>query len=144
MQAASPAIDESTAREWEDAIDGTVVRYHRTNAQTMRLLPGRLEVEEGEDGRAEIRFVDGPGDPIEVTFGRRSGEPFRHVQLRSPTVSRDHARMIRVDGSWLIENLSETNPILVNGTQLPRSKRLTLEDGDRVEMGEVVFRYRLP
>jgi pSer/pThr/pTyr-binding forkhead associated (FHA) protein len=140
----STSLDPETASEWENAIEGSMVRYHRTDARTMRLLPGRLEVEEGEDGRTEIRFVDSPGGKVEVTFGRRSGEPFRHVQLRSPTVSREHARMTRTNADWLIENLSETNPILVNGTPLQVADRLTLKDGDRVEMGEVVFRYRYP
>ncbi len=125
-------------------VDSGTVRFHRADARTMRLLPGRLEIEEGEDGRAEIRFVDMPGDRMEITFGRRPGEPFRHVQLRSPTVSRDHARMVREDGNWVVFNISETNPIVVNDEVLAASRGHTLRNGDRIEMGEVVFRFRFP
>ncbi len=116
----------------------------RPDDRTMRLLPGRLEIEDGEEGRAEIRFVDLPGDRPEITFGRRPGEPFRHVQLQSPTVSRDHARMVRENGAWVIHNVSQTNPIVVNGERLTGSEGHALSNGDRIEMGEVVFRYRQP
>jgi pSer/pThr/pTyr-binding forkhead associated (FHA) protein len=124
------------------AVEGKTIRFHQPSARTMRLLPGRLEVEEGEDHRAEIRFVDLPGAPPEVTFGRSRGEPFRHIQLHSPTVSREHARMIREGDDWEIENRSQTNPIVVNGRTLRGpGERRTLRDRDRIEMGEVVFRY---
>jgi predicted component of type VI protein secretion system len=47
------------------------------------------------------------------------------------------------DQQWRVTNLSRTNPMAVNGTQLaPDNGSVTLQDGDRIEMGEVVFRYR--
>ena len=79
-----------------------------------------------------------------VTFGRGEGPPYRHVQLRAPTVSRLHARIVLSDaGVWTLENLSTTNPIILNGTELVAgSSPAALADGDRIEMGEIVFRYR--
>ena len=50
-----------------------------------------------------------------ITFGRLEGPPYRHVQLREPTVSRQHARMILQDSRWHLENQSGTNPVVVNG-----------------------------
>jgi predicted component of type VI protein secretion system len=66
------------------------------------------------------------------------------VELRSPTVSRQHAVLRYLQGQWHIENLSRTNPVLINGRSLPAggAARSALADGDRVEMGEVVFRFR--
>jgi hypothetical protein len=125
-----------------ELIEGRTLRFHKADSRTMRLLPGRLEVEDGEESRAEVRFVDLPGQRPEVTFGRSPGEPLRHVQLRSATVSRQHARLVRDGTDWVIANLSHTNPIVINGVQLARpEEQRTLEDGDRIEMGEVVFRY---
>lgn len=95
----------------------------------------------------EVRFVrpERPGDRAVVTFGRGEGTPYRHVQLKAPTVSRLHARMALEPGgtTWTLENLSTTNPVEVNGIDLPEGAAPhPLADGDRVEMGEVVFIFR--
>ena len=77
-----------------EAVDGAQVRYWRPADGTLQFLPGRLEVIAGRDAGQEIRFVRTPGpDGTRVTFGRAEGAPYRHVQLREPTVSRAHARM---------------------------------------------------
>lgn len=107
---------------------------------TLQLLPGRLEVlgEDGEQG--EVRFVRVPGEEPEVTFGRSEGPPHRHVQLRAPTVSRMHALMRFEDGRWSVSNLSRTNPVVINGGDMADDEtERPLEDGDRIEMGEVGF-----
>jgi uncharacterized protein (TIGR03382 family) len=146
-------------------VDGASVRYWRPADGTLQFLPGRLEVIAGRDAGQEIRFVRTPGpDGTLVTFGRAEGAPYRHVQLREPTVSRTHARMT-LDGRighssaegragsngggasarWRLENLSATNPVVVNGRPLAAdesvSASVVLGEGDRIEMGEVVFRF---
>jgi hypothetical protein len=145
-------------------VDGAQVRYWRPADGTLQFLPGRLEVIAGRDAGQEIRFVRTPGpDGTLVTFGRAEGAPYRHVQLREPTVSRAHARMTLngrtaqpdADGRavssdsasarWRLENLSATNPVVVNGRALAADEGPTasavLCEGDRIEMGEVVFRF---
>ncbi len=40
-------------------------------------------------------------------------------------------------------NLSATNPVVVNGLPLAgEGSSVILREGDRIEMGEVVFRFR--
>lgn len=111
---------------------------------TLQFLPGRFEVVEGRELGQDIRFVRQPGSAAtEVTFGRQDGAMYRHVQLHEPTVSRMHARMTLEENGWRLTNLSATNPASVNGTPLdPDHGSVVLRDGDRVEMGEVVFRFR--
>lgn len=111
---------------------------------TLQFLHGRFEVIEGREIGQEIRFVRQPGSTqAEVTFGRQDGTPYRHVQLHEPTVSRLHAKMTLEDKDWRLTNLSATNPASVNGKPLdPDHGSVVLRDGDRVEMGEVVFRFR--
>lgn len=114
---------------------------------TVQFLPGRLDVVQGRGvSGQEVRFVrpSRPGERAVVTFGRGEGPPYRHVQLNVPTVSRLHARLALDDatGRWSLENLSSTNPTVVNGEELhagdaPRD----LHDGDRLEMGEVLFTF---
>ena len=125
-----------------EASDGDTKRHVRAD-RTLQFLPGRLEVIAGKGLGNEIRFVrTGGPDGSSVTFGRSNGPPYRHVQLDVPTVSRRHARM-RWDGShWVLTNLSATNPVAINGVALPgEGTAIDLSDGDRVEMGEVAFRF---
>ena len=111
---------------------------------TLQFVPGRLEIIEGRDVGHEIRFVRQPGDQATVvTFGRNEGPPYRHVQLHEPTVSRLHAKMTLEEKRWRLTNMSQTNPVVVNGTAMDgEGATHLLSEGDRVEMGEVVFRFR--
>ena len=145
-----------------EAVDGASIRYWRVADGTLQFLPGRLEIAAGRDAGHEIRFVRTAGpDGTLITFGRAEGAPYRHVQLREPTVSRTHARMAleSVNGTplslspsnvgasrWRLDNLSTTNPVIVNGKPLdpeggPRAS-VILSEGDRIEMGEVAFVFR--
>ena len=74
--------------------------------------------------------------------GRSEGELYRHIQLRDKTVSRAHARLAWRDSTWHLVNLSQTNPVAWNGTILDDEREQRLTDGDRIEMGEVLFTYR--
>jgi hypothetical protein len=144
-----------------EAVDGASVRYWRAADGTLQFLPGRLVISAGQDAGHEIRFVrtSGPDGTI-VTFGRAEGAPYRHVQLREPTVSRLHARMeldqrtapnasgargttVGQPPRWRLDNLSSTNPVIVNGKPLDAhdaaGASVMLSDGDRIEMGEVAF-----
>jgi pSer/pThr/pTyr-binding forkhead associated (FHA) protein len=110
---------------------------------TLQFLPGRLEIVDGDVPGRDIRFVRTWGEIPEVTFGRVAGPPYRHVQLRSQTVSRQHARMQFAEGRWKLINLSQTNPVVVNGEALDTAHgQRVLRDGDEIEMGDVLFRFR--
>src|SRR5688572_6380068 len=111
-----------------EVVDGASVRFWRVADGTLQFLPGRMIIAAGQDAGHEIRFVRTAGpDGTCITFGRAEGAPYRHVQLREPTVSRAHARMsldaspVAVPanaGRWRLENLSSTNPVVVNGRAL--------------------------
>ena len=121
--------------------DGETVRFALPDEGTLQFLPGRLQVVVGPENGREIRFVRSPNTPdTDVTFGRSEGPPHRHVQLLVPTVSRRHALMSLLDEHWSLQNLSATNPVTHNGRRLaPDEVVPLLVDGDRIEMGEVVF-----
>jgi predicted component of type VI protein secretion system len=55
-----------------------------------------------------------------------------------------HAKMTLEGKTWSLVNLSATNPVLVNGLPLEgEGSTVVLREGDRIEMGEVVFRYHV-
>jgi hypothetical protein len=122
--------------------DEKTVVFQRHTDGPLELLPGRLEVVEGDGEGRDIRFMRAWGESPEVTFGRTRGPAHRHVQLAAPTVSRNHARMLLEGDRWKIINLSATNPVVINGEELPPENARILSEGDRIEMGEVIFRYR--
>jgi hypothetical protein len=122
----------------EKAAAAEVAPAHTDVDGTMQLLPGRLEPL-NHDVHQEIRFVKMRGIN-RFTFGRSPGPPYEHVQLRAATASRMHAYMVFDDSRWRIGNLSETNRVVVNGA--PLSSDHVLQDGDRIEFGEIAFVFR--
>ncbi len=124
-------------------VEGQLLRFSVPAEGTLQFLPGRLEIASGRDSGREIRFVNVPGpDGTVVTFGRSEGELYRHIQLRDQTVSRQHARLRLLDSTWHLLNFSQTNPVVHNGRVLSNSEEQALTDGDRIEMGEVLFTFR--
>jgi FHA domain-containing protein len=131
--------DEPTGR----GANSETVRFLRPGEEPIQILPGRLEVLSGEPKHREIRFVRSPGEPAELVLGREPGRSPQTVALHSDTVSRRHARFAYSNGRWAVTNLSRTNPVVVNDVRLPdNSIERPLADGDRVELGEVVLRFR--
>ena len=124
-------------------VEGQLLRFSVPADGTLQFLPGRLEISSGLDAGREIRFVRVPGpNGTEVTFGRKQGELYRHVQLLDQTVSRTHARLRFRDERWNLLNLSKTNPVVLDGKVLSTEEDHLLDDGARIEMGEVVFTFR--
>lgn len=122
---------------------GATIRFTRPTSEVVQLLPGRLEVLSGEPNHQEIRFVRVQGKPPQLILGRNPGRSPQHVALRSSTVSRQHARLAFSAGRWAVANLSETNPVVVNDVELANTDAARpLSDGDRIELGEVVLRFR--
>lgn len=121
--------------------DTATVQFRRPVEHAVQLLPGRLEVVAGERRHKEIRLVRVPGERPEVVLGREQVDTPGHVALQSSTVSRRHARLVYADGRWIVANLSQTNPVVVNDEALAIEHERTLADGDRLELGEVVLRF---
>ncbi|MBA4159763.1 MAG: FHA domain-containing protein [Gemmatimonadetes bacterium] len=141
-QSPSPVTSPAVAPHGDSVVDGSTIRFHQPIDGTLQILPGRLEIVAGADSGQSIRFVRTAGEP-EITFGRQDGPPYRHIQLRAPTVSREHAHMRYDGGEWRIANLSSTNPVVVNGEELNGGgDARPLHEGDRIEMGEIAFVFR--
>src|SRR5882757_7118859 len=70
----------------------------------------------------------------EISIGRKEGNTIR---LTERNVSRRHARLVRRDGRYVLEDLSSYIGTKVNGTRI--SGAVPLTDGDQVGIGD----YRL-
>ena len=78
-----------------------------------------------------------PLQPGENILGRDEAD----IQIDSPTVSRRHAR-IRISGTEaVLEDLGSKNGTFANGERV--STVVTLKDGDEVQVGSIVSRFRM-
>ncbi len=67
----------------------------------------------------------------EITIGRKEGNTIR---LSEQNVSRNHARLVRRQGSLLLEDLSSYNGTKLNGAAV--SAPASLKDGDVILIGD--------
>lgn len=93
--------------------------------------PHLLEVKSGP-GKGK-RYVL---DASELIVGR--GEKC-NLQLDSEEVSRQHARLVRTDGEYTVEDLGSRNGVVLNGLKVHAA---VLRDGDQVQLGDIVLDYR--
>lgn len=73
----------------------------------------------------------------ETVLGRITGD----IILEDSSVSRKHARIIFANNSYVIENLSSTNPVIVNGDRISASKEL--KNGDEIILGVIKLKFNL-
>ncbi len=132
--ATAAAADEATV-----AAKGAPTRRF---SPTVRVLPAWLERTDGTG--QPIRFFAPPtgGHQVRISLGRDTGNPYEHVQLDEQTVSRRQAALNVLDGRYMLENLSGTNPTQVNGRAVGRDP-MPLSDGDLVQLGEMSLRFRV-
>ena len=74
-----------------------------------------------------LDWVTGEG---ELVIGRGSR---CDIALTNDSVSRQHAKLIFRDGTWIIQDLGSTNGTIVNDGDIGRSQ---LHPGDRVRLGD--------
>jgi ABC-type multidrug transport system ATPase subunit len=71
-----------------------------------------------------------------VTFGRLADCT---IQIDSPLVSREHARLERTGNRWMLADRGSTNGTFVNGQRLSQPR--ALEDGDRIDIATFGFLF---
>jgi len=136
---ALPPMIVTAGRDWRD---GRQV-IPANGKDSVVVLPGHLEVEVGSNVGEAIRFMRVKGEPADITIGAAEGPRHSHIKLPADTISRTHARMQYADGRWRITNLSQDNPTMVNGQELDASARTRLlDDGDMIQIGDVMLRFR--
>jgi hypothetical protein len=88
-------------------------------------------------------------DQEEITVGREdpSSGIFPDVDLtpyggEDGGVSRRHAKLLRIDDEFFVEDLQSTNYTKLDGQRLPAHVRERLEDGARLDFGRVATIFR--
>ncbi len=67
-----------------------------------------------------------------------------HIRLPDSRVSRQHARIIRRNGGYVIQDLDSTNGTLLNARPLTPKEFYALREGSNLQLGGVHLRFRPP
>lgn len=74
------------------------------------------------------------GDATNIGRGRSN-----HIHLTGHYASQEHARIIFKQGQYWLEDLGSLNHTFLN--EVPVTKETVLANGDRLRIGEVIFRF---
>ena len=91
-----------------------------------------IGVGEGLDGREFALTSD------RTTIGRSQ---VCDIQLEEPSLSSEHARLVRSEDGWRVINLLSTNGVFVNDEKVFSHR---LDDGDVIRLGRVSLKFRDP
>lgn len=92
-----------------------------------------------------LRRLDGTGDVVPLTkvstmVGRDAGND---LVLDDPSVSRQHARIVRGKGGFYVEDLRSLNGVTIGGRTL-RGGRMMLRDGTILHFGDISVIFEQP
>jgi hypothetical protein len=77
---------------------------------------------------------------VQNTIGRNSANS---LQIDDAFVSGSHAELIYRNGDWWLIDSGSRNGTMLNTRKLPKTGRAKLSQGDVVQFGEAIFRFRL-
>ncbi len=77
----------------------------------------------------------------ESTIGRALSND---IILMEPTVSREHARLVRTEHGWLIFNLTQQNVVRVNGHAVLAGDCFALQPQDFLVLGNIMLQLIAP
>jgi pSer/pThr/pTyr-binding forkhead associated (FHA) protein len=108
------------------------------------LEAGRRSPEEPVPSGASIQVMRGFYEGLEIPVDRdwlvigrgRTAD----LVLSEATISRAHAAIGYEKGTFFVQDLGSTNGTGVNGKREPRT---TLRDGDEVQLGKLLLRFKL-
>jgi pSer/pThr/pTyr-binding forkhead associated (FHA) protein len=100
----------------------------------LRMLPSSAAGDGA--GAAEERAVEFPDDAKEIRIGRR---PDVELPLPYPALSGLHARLVRSDDGWQIEDLASTNGTRIDGERLTPRQPRAIAPGAQVTLGQITF-----
>jgi pSer/pThr/pTyr-binding forkhead associated (FHA) protein len=96
-------------------------------------------------GTARLILIEGPQEPAgkvfvlssETTLGR---SPENQIVLTDDSVSQRHARLLKREEEYFLEDLDSTNGTFLEGERIKEPIRLN--SGDRVKVGRTIFQFR--
>jgi len=131
---------------------GHIIQLISPPEETCKLLEGRFLILKGDNIIKGIRFIRPLSqDTIEYTFGRKDTDVYTDIRLRTASVATKQATLRNSqddddydgDGTYTLINhaRAEATPTKVNGKPMDDGEEFSLSEGDKIEMGVVVFAF---
>jgi hypothetical protein len=124
---AAPAPDKAA----EPNLDQTMVPKKKTTVSRKRSVVGSLTPDSAPDN--VFPLLDS-----EYTIGRSSSHS---ISIPDGSVSSNHARIVRTDKGFVLEDLQSRNGTFVNGEQITGQRLLV--DGDLIRVGKVIMTFNV-
>ena len=102
------------------------------DASDLQIIPSKLVLTAGPRKGQELRL-----DRREVTIGRADNAD---LVIRDEFASTHHAKLVLMNGEWLIQDLNSTNGTFVNGKRV--GTPMTVKANVPVQIGNSVFELR--
>jgi Inner membrane component of T3SS, cytoplasmic domain len=102
------------------------------DASDLQIIPSKLVLTAGPRKGQELRL-----DRREVTIGRAENAD---LVIRDEFASTHHAKLVLMNGEWLIQDLNSTNGTFVNGKRV--GTPIAVKANTPVQIGNSVFELR--
>ncbi len=141
---ATQSIDST---ESKTSIDNKTVKiYEPLHSNTVKVMPAHFDVLEGLDEVNKLYlYAEKNKSQSEYSFGRNPGDKFYHFQIKSPTVSREQAKLLAMKQKFVLVNYasSSSNPTIINDQSMDINESYDLNNGDIITMGDVKLKFVL-
>lgn len=95
-------------------------------------MPTRLVITAGSRKGQELRL-----DRREITIGRAENAD---LVIRDEFASTHHAKLVLMNGDWLLQDLNSTNGTFINGKRVGTPQ--TVKAGTPIQIGNTIFELR--
>ena len=116
----------SSPTEPVTALSGKGLRDSKSNA------PERLLITAGDKAGYQLKL-----DHREITIGRAANSD---LVIDDEFASTNHARIIKLDNEWMVQDLNSTNGTFLDGVKI--SSPVALKLGSEVRIGKTAFELR--
>ncbi len=132
--------DDETTSPASDIVPRGAITLHPEVTERFELSPTR------KTGRRTGSLLVIDGSPADVGVHATVSDSLvigrdGQLLLRDGRISRHHARILREDGQWQVEDLQSTNGTSLNG--IPLAGRAVLHDGDKIVLGSTVVKFSI-
>jgi hypothetical protein len=129
--AASTPAESSADKKPEPAGDKTLVPKRKTTVSRKRSIVGSLTPDSAPDNVYALL-------ESEYTIGRSSSHS---ISIPDGSVSSNHARILRTDKGFVLEDLQSRNGTFVNGEKITDPRLLV--DGDLIRVGKIIMTFNV-
>jgi hypothetical protein len=141
MGSPAPTFNTPTS---QPAVENKTVKINVPKDHTIKVLDKYFEVVDGLSEVSKLHLYQNPNQQkSEYTFGRNSGTEYYHIQLKSPAVSRQQAKLIVTNEGFVLINYAKesSNPTRVNDREMQVNESVKLSIDDVITMGDVKLRF---